>query len=266
MSRRVNYYRLHIGDYLRDTAHLSLLEHGVYTRLLQVYYSREAPIADAEKYRLVGARSEDERAAVDAVLGEFFTRSGEGWVQARCDREIAEYQVKAERNREIGRLGGRPVKASNPQETQTVSAPNPDETLASSQEPIAKRKDRERAASAAPSPRGSRIPDGFPDADALAWAGGERPDLDVRLTAEKFRDYWRGVPGTRGSKADWPATWRNFVRSERGAVRARASPNAADRRDAFIASLTGRPANPDPRIIDVDAFEPTTPRLSLGGR
>jgi uncharacterized protein YdaU (DUF1376 family) len=32
----VNYYERHIGDYLKDTAHLSLLEHGIYTRLLDV--------------------------------------------------------------------------------------------------------------------------------------------------------------------------------------------------------------------------------------
>lgn len=106
----MNYYRLHIGDYLRDTAHLSLLEHGVYARLLQVYYTREAPIADGEKYRLIGARSPDEREAVDAVLAEFFTLTDGVWMQSRCNREIAEYQSKAERNREVGKLGGNPKK------------------------------------------------------------------------------------------------------------------------------------------------------------
>lgn len=136
----MNYYRLHIGDYLRDASHLSLLEHGVFTRLLQVYYTRETPIADAEKYRLIGARSEEERQAVDTVLAEFFTLTDAGWQQSRCDREIAAYQEKADRNREVGRLGGRPVKAKNPEETQTVSTPNPDVTLANSQEPIAKKK------------------------------------------------------------------------------------------------------------------------------
>lgn len=141
----MNYYRLHIGDYLRDASHLSLLEHGVFTRLLQVYYTRETPIADSEKHRLIGARSEEERQAVDTVLAEFFTLTDAGWQQSRCDREIAAYQEKADRNREVGRLGGRPVKQKNPEETQTVSTPNPDETLASSQEPIAKREHTPRA-------------------------------------------------------------------------------------------------------------------------
>lgn len=106
----MNYYRLHIGDYLRDASHLSLLEHGVYTRLLQVYYTRETPIGDAEKYRIVGARSEDERQAVDTVLAEFFVLADGLWTQGRCEREIAEYKAKAERNREVGKLGGNPKK------------------------------------------------------------------------------------------------------------------------------------------------------------
>jgi hypothetical protein len=51
-ARHVNYYERHIGDYLKDTAHLSLLEHGIYTRLLDVYYTRECPIPKAEVSRL----------------------------------------------------------------------------------------------------------------------------------------------------------------------------------------------------------------------
>jgi len=68
----VNYYERHIGDYLKDTAHLSLLEHGVYTRLMDVYYTREGAIPAKEVARLIGARSKDEREARAAVLAEFF--------------------------------------------------------------------------------------------------------------------------------------------------------------------------------------------------
>lgn len=28
----------------------------------------------------------------------------------------------------------------------------------------------------------------------------------------KFRDYWAALPGQKGVKTDWPATWRNWVR------------------------------------------------------
>ena len=117
----MNYYERHVGDYLRDTAHLSLLEHGIYTRLLDVYYTRECGIDEGMAARLIGARSKDELAALMAVLSEFFALEGGIYCQTRCDREIARYQAKAKRNREVGKLGGRPRKV----ETQTEPTNNP---------------------------------------------------------------------------------------------------------------------------------------------
>ncbi len=110
----MNYYERHIGDYLKDTAHLSLLEHGVYCRLLDVYYTREAPLSEADAMRLIGARSKDERAAVASVLREFFQLSGDLWSHKRCDAEIERYQKRVEHNRRVGQLGGRPRTRSEP--------------------------------------------------------------------------------------------------------------------------------------------------------
>ena len=90
----MNYYERHIGDYLKDTAHLSLLEHGIYGRLLDIYYTREAAIPEAQVMRLVGARSPEEFSAVRDVLSEFFTRDGDVWRHSRCDKELAKYQDK----------------------------------------------------------------------------------------------------------------------------------------------------------------------------
>lgn len=87
----MNYYRHHIGDYLRDTAHLSMLEDAAYRRLLDLYYMREQPIpADpVAACRLIRARGDDECSAVRAVLEEFFTLEDDGWHQKRADGEIA---------------------------------------------------------------------------------------------------------------------------------------------------------------------------------
>jgi len=95
----VNYYERHLGDYARDTAHLSLLEHGVYTLLLDRYYSTEAPIPVDQAHRVARARTREERAAVDAVLSEFFAESPEGWRNRRCDEEISRY-MESEPERE----------------------------------------------------------------------------------------------------------------------------------------------------------------------
>lgn len=92
----MNYYPHHIGDYDKSTAHLTACEDGIYCRLLRRYYDTEAPIPLDLKVvqRLVRARSKDELAAVETVLGEFFTRTEDGWRHGRCDDEIARCQDK----------------------------------------------------------------------------------------------------------------------------------------------------------------------------
>jgi hypothetical protein len=46
------------------------------------------------------------------------------------------------------------------------------------------------------------------------WAMVNAPDVDADHTWEVFADYWRAQPGQKGVKADWLATWRNWVRRE----------------------------------------------------
>ena len=119
----MNYYSFHIGDYLSATAHLSIIEHGAYRRLLDIYYIHESPLPDDVKqiYRLVGARGKEEREAVDSVLAEFFQSTPEGFRHDRCDHEIA----LCNKNRANGKKGGRPSKNQNPKETQTKTQPKP---------------------------------------------------------------------------------------------------------------------------------------------
>lgn len=118
----MNYYEHHIGDYDSATSHLSMLEDAAYSRLMRLYYRKELPIpADtAEACRLIRAHSKDERKAVDTVLREFFNLQSDGWHQTRCDSDVERYQKKAEKNREVGKLGGRPRKT----ETQTEPTNN----------------------------------------------------------------------------------------------------------------------------------------------
>jgi hypothetical protein len=69
--------------------------------------------------------------AVQTVLEEFFMFDMENncWFHKRCDETIAAYQAKAERNREVGKLGGRPKSNpdANQEETQVVSKHNPNQ-------------------------------------------------------------------------------------------------------------------------------------------
>lgn len=97
----MNYYNRHIGDYLKDTSHLTLLEHGIYTRLMDVYYVRESGLPQDHIGRLIGARTPEELAALQIVLSEFFELVSGVWIQHRCEKEIEAYadkSIKAKRS------------------------------------------------------------------------------------------------------------------------------------------------------------------------
>lgn len=77
-----------------------------------------------------------------------------------------------------------------------------------------------------PARRATRLPEPFMlTAPMREWAAKEMgiEGEAVREATREFVDYWRGVPGQRGTKLDWPATWRNSLRGwakrNRSAVR-----------------------------------------------
>jgi uncharacterized protein YdaU (DUF1376 family) len=89
----MNYFEHHIGDYAEETSHLSFIEDAAYSRCIRKYYSTEKPLpADVAKVqRMVGARTKEERAAVETILLEFFDLRDDGWHNDRCDEGIARY-------------------------------------------------------------------------------------------------------------------------------------------------------------------------------
>lgn len=211
----MNYYERHIGDYLKDTAHLSLLEHGVYTRLMDVYYTRECAIPATEVARLIGARSKDEREALQSVLSEFFVVIDGACTQARCDREIARLQDK--RRKASASANARWAKPeahsegnafASPDAMRTHSEGNARAPVPSHQSPVT------TIAPKVHRGRGSRLPaDWEPGETGLAFASSQGL-ANGRATAElaKFRDHWAAKTGQDASKADWQAAWRNWVR------------------------------------------------------
>lgn len=76
--------------------------------------------------------------------------------------------------------------------------------------------------------RATRIPDPFVISQSMrVWAGTEVQGLDIERSTAKFVDYWRGKSGKDATKADWPATWRNWLRRDHengGTQNGRASP------------------------------------------
>lgn len=119
----MNYYERHLGDYAKDTAHLSMLEHGAYGLLLDRYYSTELPLPKDQVHRVARARSRDEKQAVDDVLKEFFLLTDGVFVHSRVEREIAKKESKTKAAQANGGKGGRPKKQPTGSENETHEKP-----------------------------------------------------------------------------------------------------------------------------------------------
>ena len=104
-------------------------------------------------------------------------------------------------------------------------------------------------------PSGSRLPlDWVMPDEWAAWAKEARPDLDPIITSCRFADYWHGKPGKDGRKADWLATWRNWVRGEKSA---QGMPAQAVSRPHTAPSETAE------YLRSLDAHKPSAPPKNL---
>lgn len=108
----MNYYKRNLGDFARDTAHLSQGQIGAYDLLLDWYYANERPLpADInDVYRVARSYTKEERGNTEKVLKDFFVLTPNGWVQKRAEKELLVYSEKADQNRSNGIKGGRPKK------------------------------------------------------------------------------------------------------------------------------------------------------------
>lgn len=216
----MHYYKRHLGDYARDTGHLSALEHGVYTLLLDWYYVNERPIPHDKATRIARGNPTE----TQTVLDEFFVRGPEGWMHRYADREIAKYHAKAAANREAGKLGGRPKKSMKSMpKTQTVSKRkpngNPEETLTTNHKPLTinQEEDQKKKPAARSAPPPSK-PEGVTDETWDGWlelrrkkrapvtakvlSEAEAEAARAGMTLDRFLSVWV-YRGSQGLQADW---------------------------------------------------------------
>lgn len=139
----MHYFQFNIGDYASHTRHLSLMEDLAYRRLLDLYYLRDGKLFGDEQEiaRQIGMR--EHVSDVTQVLRDFFCiAEDDRWSHDRCDAEIAEYRHFLEKQRENGKLGGRPRKnpekpTANPSLTQT----EPKKSLTTNHKPLTTNQD-----------------------------------------------------------------------------------------------------------------------------
>lgn len=102
------YYKRNLIQIFQQAIPLSLLENGVYTRLMDVYHSTEKPISHKDRYRVTQAVTKKEKDAVDRILSSFFKKEGDVWMNDDAEKELSFYHEKAKTNKQNGMKGGRP--------------------------------------------------------------------------------------------------------------------------------------------------------------
>ena len=93
------------GDYIADTGHLTLAQHGAYLLLMAHYYRTRRPLpANAPVlHRVCRCTTDADREAVNEVLQEFFTLDGDVYRQNRIDWELAKAIDISEKRRAAAR-------------------------------------------------------------------------------------------------------------------------------------------------------------------
>ncbi|NII73935.1 uncharacterized protein YdaU (DUF1376 family) [Dyella sp. SG562] len=134
----MNYYPRYPAHYLAKTLHLTMLQDGAYTRLIDWYYTNERPVPHAQRYAIARCQSSAERKAVDEVLADFFEQRDDSWANSRIEDEIAKAAPKIAAAKANGAKGGRP-RNQNPSVThEEPNGFNSNNPLGFSEKPRAK--------------------------------------------------------------------------------------------------------------------------------
>jgi uncharacterized protein YdaU (DUF1376 family) len=239
----VHYYHHHIGDFIKATARLTDAQSMAYLRLIWMYYDRERPLPD-DIEALAFQLGIDEK-TVQLILVSYFRLEDGCWHHTRCDAEIKEYKQLIHKRSKAGKASAehRANTSSTPVEQVSDTQPT-DVQLTNNQEPVTSNHIKEKQ------PRSTRFDlQEMPD-EWFAFCKQERPELKPVEVFATFRDYWIAQPGSKGLKADWTATWRNWVRSTR--VPRDSQPAKQDRK---MDLLMGRRQPDVVTVIDADYQE-----------
>ena len=206
----MHYYPFNIGDYSSHTSRLSLIEDLAYRRLLDLYYLTERPFngCSTDVARDIGLQ--DHQKEVDYILGKFFPKVGDDWVNDRCKREVDLYQSKKITASKAGKASAEARKTKASEQTfndrsTTVQPNNKQELRTKNQEPL---KD---IGAKAPAQKSKFIKPTPEEIHSYLLT----KKIDDTAEAEKIFDYYesKGWVVGKAPMKDWKATVRNWIKN-----------------------------------------------------
>lgn len=228
----MKFYKRDPDRAIAGMAELTLKQRGAYNSLLDLLYSRDGnvPDDDARVARMISCHWR-EWATIKAeliVIGKVWVEDGMLHAKRVQDTIKEASNFSQEQSKRASRRWQEPGKINEinepPMPHGNASTPIATPTAIATEESkthISKIGDNS-VGSVSMKPelrtRGTRLSKDWVLPNSWGqWALEQFPHLDretVLAIADEFKDYWIAVPGQKGCKIEWEATWRNRVRDK----------------------------------------------------
>lgn len=217
---------------LSDTAFRALVEMVCWSRRLLT----DGFVPEGMFRRFGTEEARNELLTNDPVNPSVIAAEGGYLVHDFADHQTtkAEVEEMKRQKREAGAKGGRAKAAARQEGSKDLADAKQTSSRGASRTPSEIYPETETetsfatdVAKVAPAARGTRIPDPFiVTTDMRRWATESVPAVDVNRSTEMFVNHFRAKTGRDATKADWPATWRNWLLRDQGTA---VKPTAAQR-------------------------------------
>lgn len=210
-----DWYKMNPVDWNEGTNSLSLEQEAAYLRICNAIYIAGGPISnnafvvagllrcnDRKAKRIVSELVEAGKLTIED--GSICNRRALDEVSARNRLTVGRESAGRRGGIESGKSRRKPLKNN---ETGEANASSKTKQIREDKS----REDVKEEPNGSSKKIGSRLPEDWEPDRVFATREGLSAS-DINREADKFRDYWRGMTGQRGVKADWAATWRNWVR------------------------------------------------------
>lgn len=228
---KLRWYKRYPDEALGGMAELTLEERGAYNTVIDLIYARDNNLPDDDKFiarlMMCDVRTWKRIRTVLMTKGKIYS-DGMRIRNNKCDVLIDQALDRANHRSEVQR--------SYAHKSHRESSKTNDLAVANaiSQNGRIKKKEEEERKEDPPlfsPPPNDNAPDGADKIKSTRhgsrisadWEPSEADEAfatsrgmsteDIASARDAFIDYWASVPGQRGAKLDWSATWRNHIRA-----------------------------------------------------
>lgn len=210
-----------VDAFQRDTQDLSTEEIGAYMLLLSAMWSREScdlPDDDKRLARVCRVTESKWKRGLGCVMRGFLVAESGVVFSKRLRREAAyvEHSVKEQSDRKKGKSPSKPLKDNDATQStddpQNIPGESPEQPTQQPNNPTIKIEE-DKSSSIPKKSRGTRLSeDWFLPLDWGDYSLDQgMSHNEIRIEAEKFKNYWISKSGKDASKVSWEATWKNWT-------------------------------------------------------